>query len=134
MNVKETYETVKAHVIKHKEAYIFGGLGVLGIVTTILIMKNINGVRNITAGDNSLVMLDKSKIENFHFISPGNSGNVVQDTTTGAIYPSQEAAANALGVSRSQVSQHINGKIPDLRGHVLEKIVDGVKEYELVRH
>lgn len=133
MNVKETYETVKAHVIKHKEAYIFGGLGVLGIVTTILIMKNINGVRNITAGDNSLVMLDKSKIENFNFFSPGNSGNVIQDTATGEIWPSQNAAAEALNVSRTHISDHLNGKLPDLNGRVLKKLVDGRVEYELVR-
>ena len=100
MNVKETYEAVKAHVIRHKEAYIVGLIGVASVGITILIFKNQASHQPITIGDtsNALILRDKSKIENVNFISPGNAGNVVQDTTTGIIYPSQEAAAKALGI------------------------------------
>lgn len=134
MDVKKAADDVVKHVKKHKEAYIVGTLGVVGIVLTVVIMKNYGSIKTINVMDNSGAVLIQPKIENAHFYSPGNSGNVIQDLTTGAIYPSQEAAANALGVSRSQISQHVNGKLPDLRGHILEKIVDGVTEYELVRH
>lgn len=133
MDIKKTADDVVEHVKKHKEAYIVGALGVLGIVITVVILKN-HTINNFDASGNSGALLIQPKIENFNFVSPGNGGNVIHDTTTGVIYPSQNAAAEALGVSKSLMSGHIQGKIPDLRGHVLEKVVDGVTEYELVRH
>lgn len=100
-------------------------------------MRNHGAVNHVNASENSgaqLILFDKAKVENFNFYSPGNGRNVIHDTTTGAIYPSQKVAAQALGVSHGSMSNHINGRIPDLKEHVLEKIVDGVTEYELVRH
>lgn len=57
--------------------------------------------------------------------APGNSGNVIKDLTTGAIYPSQNAAAKALGVDAQTLSRHISGKLPNVKGHTFEKLIDG---------
>lgn len=134
MDIKKTTDDVVEHVKKHKEAYIIGALGVLGIVVTVVIMRNYGASQAITVGDNSAVTFGPKSTINYTLVSPGNSGNVIRDTTTGAIYPSQSVAADALGVSKGNVSNHLRGIIPDLKGHVLEKIVDGVVEYELVRN
>lgn len=52
----------------------------------------------------------------------GDPGNIVQDTTTGTVYASQGQAARALGVDASTVSKHLNGVLPNVRGHVLTKL------------
>lgn len=57
--------------------------------------------------------------------APGNSGNVIKDLTTGAIYPSQNAAAKALGVNPNQMSRHLSGNQANVSGHMFEKLLDG---------
>jgi hypothetical protein len=63
--------------------------------------------------------------------APGNSGNVIQDLSTGIIYPSQNAAAKALGINPSNLSSHLKGKNPDVAGHVFKKLIDGATSHEL---
>lgn len=55
----------------------------------------------------------------------GNSGNIIKDVTTGTIYPSQNAAAKALGIRADSISKHLSGKNSDAAGHVFEKLIDG---------
>lgn len=63
--------------------------------------------------------------------APGNSGNVIKDLTTGAIYPSQNAAAKALGTKPSNISNQLLGKTPHVNGHTFEKLIDGGTKHAL---
>lgn len=63
--------------------------------------------------------------------APGNSGNVIKDLTTGTIYPSQNAAAKALGINPNNLSNHLKGKNADVTGHVFEKLIDGKTKHLL---
>lgn len=46
----------------------------------------------------------------------------VRNCSTGEIYPSQAAAAEALGVDKTAVSAHLRGKMKTVKGIVLERI------------
>jgi len=52
----------------------------------------------------------------------GDPGNIIQDVTTGTVYASQGQAARALGLTPSAISKHLNGLIPDVQGHIFEKL------------
>lgn len=134
MSIRETTDKVVTHVKKHKEAYIVGALGVLGITLTILVMKG-QQAKFIQSGNENATLNYKSTINSSVSIkikSPGNAGNILQDEN-GTVYTSQNRAAKALGVTKQAIQRHLQGDIPNLKGHVLKKIVDGQVEYELVR-
>ena len=57
-----------------------------------------------------------------HIEALGDPGNIIQDTTTGIIYASQNQAARELDVHPSVISRHLNGLLPTVKGHTLAKL------------
>lgn len=52
----------------------------------------------------------------------GHPGYLVRCLETNDIYPSQTAAAKALDIPPSVITDHINGKFPDAHGFHIERI------------
>jgi len=52
----------------------------------------------------------------------GDPGNVIQDTVSGVIYPSQGEAARQLGINPSAISKHLSGAIPNASGYIFKKL------------
>lgn len=116
-------EKTRKHLRENKKVYIAGAIGVAaGAVAVLLLAKDGSPlVRNSNENKALLIWKPKQTIEVF-IEALGDPGNIIQDTTTGTIYASQNQAAIALGVYPARISEHISGKLPDIKGHVLEKI------------
>lgn len=121
---------IKQHFKDHKEAYIAGGVclatGVVIGAVTILVVKK-GGSPNTVAEINNIVPKQiiawkPKQIIDVYIEALGDPGNVVQDLTTGTVYASQGQAARALGVSPSLMSQHLSGKVTNLKGHIFRKL------------
>lgn len=121
------FKKMTNHLKRHRTIYITAGVCFVGGAV-------VGGLYFKTFGMNpqinqKAVALFNSKINQtavqITIDAPGNSGNVIKDLTTGAIYPSQNSAAKALGVGKDVVSKHLAGKIPNAGGHVFEKLIDG---------
>ena len=124
-------DIVKHHFRKYQTIYMFAGGIVLGAVSGVLlsrvILKNAGFV--IHANDNQGVINVARQIV---IEAAGNSGNVIKDLTTGIVYPSQNAAAKALGLDPSMLSKHLSGRDSHIMGHVFEKLIDGSAPHTLV--
>lgn len=125
------FEKLKEHLKTHKELYIGLGVGALIGGVAVYSVVNYGAVINLAraknlaiAGNNNTVELAETSIK-ITIESMGNSGNIIKDVTTGTIYPSQNAAAKAIGVGKDVVSKHLNGRLPNANDHILEKIIDG---------
>jgi uncharacterized protein YPO0396 len=51
MNIKETAKNVKAHIKKHKKAYIIGAVAVVGTVAAVVITKRVISVKTAKAAE-----------------------------------------------------------------------------------
>jgi len=125
-------EIIKNHIRENRKVYIaaVGGL-VVGVVlgVSVVLLKNTSGGSVISQ---KAIGIWNTQIATLITIdAPGNSGNVIQDLSTGIVYPSQNSAAKALGINPSNLSSHLNGKNPDVAGHIFKKIIDGGSSHEL---
>ena len=120
-------EEVKNHFKKYGVMYV-GALGIMGIITTYLIMSKHNN-----SGINMQGVFYKVNIEQntYSIKAKGNSGNHIIEPSTGRWWRSQNECAKDLGSHPSTVSGHLKGKIPNVKGHILEKTLDGQTEYRI---
>lgn len=124
---------IKEHFARNKQFYIGLGVGILvGTVATgaYFVLRNNSIATKMMIDSQKLLELNYKSTKNFYTTlveidAPGNSGNVIKDLTTGAIYPSQKAAAKALEINRASILKQLSGKIPDVNGHTFEKLIDG---------
>lgn len=126
-------EEIKEHFQKYWKAYIVGGVVLTaGVITTYILTKNLSVVISNSIGvigDNN--KLDISIDNSVTFKASGNSGNWIKSKTTGQVWPSQRACAKDLGVSSGSVVGGLKGLKPDVKGHILTKIIDGQTEYKM---
>jgi hypothetical protein len=110
-------EKVKKHLKENRVTYYVGAtcLVVGAAVGLSLNSKALIHIRPIQ------VMTWKSKQTIEVFIEAlGDPGNIIQDITTGSVYASQGQAARELGVSPARISEHLSGKLPNVKGHVFK--------------
>lgn len=121
MNVREKYEHVKVHVRAHKEAYIAGAAGLaVGL-----------GAGFYVSRPQLIQIVDAF---NFKYKSPtitqiiqmlvrrGHPGNVVRCNETGEVFASQNRAAQALGLTPTDVAQQLNGWRQHAHGYTFERL------------
>jgi len=130
--MNERLEKVKQHFVDHRELYIGIGVGIAVTVAGVSIFELVDG-KNIIS--QKAIAIWKSTITQIatqiYIKAPGNSGNVIQDLTTGTIYPSQNAAAKALDIGQSSISKQLAGTLSKVDGHVFKKLIDGAISHEL---
>jgi hypothetical protein len=117
--MNERIEKIKQHFKDNKVVYIVGvGCTTLGAVSTLAIVSS-----PLVSNRLIQVLTYKSNQTLEVFIEAlGDPGNIIQDTTTGIIYASQNQAAKELGVLPSRISEHLQGKLPNVKGHTLTKL------------
>jgi predicted transcriptional regulator len=127
------FKNVRSHFERHKVAYSFGaGLAIAGI--TCAIMKG-RIVALAYGGANGLETAD-TLVTNRPFFSfwsgqkavvirneIGRPSYLIHDINTDLWYRSQNAAAKALGATDKMVSDHVNGLLPHVVGHHLERVL-----------
>jgi hypothetical protein len=117
--------TVKTHLHENKKVYIAGAVGVAVGAAAILVLKNGSGTK-VTEVMN-FKWHSPTTLQTIEVVMPkrGNSGNVIQCVQNGVIYPSQRFAARELGLDGSNLSRHIAGQLPHVKGLTFEKLLDG---------
>ena len=126
---KNTLDKVKTHIRENKKYYVTGGLvvGAAAIGTAGYILgtktspKEVENAITTSIKQQGLVWKSSPTIE-VTVEALGDPGNIIQDTTTGTIYASQNQAAKALNVSRWQISNHLKGLTDNVEGHELVKL------------
>jgi hypothetical protein len=128
----KAFEGVVNHVKRHKVAYSLGaGIAIAGF--TCLIMKGrieALALRGAYGPETADTLVTNRPF--FSFSSGQNVINVrneigrpsylIHDHNTDLWYRSQSAAAKALNVSDSRVSNHVNGLLSHVDGHHLERV------------
>lgn len=132
---------IKAHLRRHKNAYILVGTSISVAGITYLVMRT----RMPTASQSGpLAELPRSTKElSGSYFSAGNDmvnvGNVthvnfggyshklIRCNSTGEIWESVSEAAADLGVDRSTLSRHINGHVPHVHGETYSIIGVGTR-------
>jgi len=140
MENESLWNRFKNHIWLHDREYLIGITCLaVGVVAGVLVFKK-SGLFVINDSlkpqiNQKASLLWKSNMSATQIIidARGSAGNVVRDITTGTIYPSQNAAAKALGVDFRTISKHLKGKYPDAAGHILEKLIDGSEPRTLQR-
>jgi hypothetical protein len=131
--MKEQIEKVKEHVKKHKVAYSCLGTGIVVAGITYFIMRERCSSQHISVGIASdaaqggiVAVLGKNAvINNVSYISSRRKGSpswVIRCLETGEIFTSQKAAALAMNIPQSELSQHLNGLRNYVRGYTFERI------------
>lgn len=114
-------ENIKNHVRENKKVYIVGGVCFLaGVATTIIVVKKADV--EISPKIQQILSYKPHATLEVYVEALGDPGNIVQDTTTGTIYASQNQAAKALGTTPSRMSSHLKGDLEHIDGHVLVKL------------
>lgn len=116
---------IKDHIVRNKEAYLI--VSGFVIVSMILLVKSdikINlsipiGKENVAISGDTNVMIE----------SPGNSGNLIREITTGQFFRSQGEAARNLGLDKAAIGRNLNGRSLNVKGYIFEKLCDGHKQY-----
>lgn len=126
------FKNVKSHFERHKVAYSLGaGVAIAGI--TCLIMRGsrlrgglgISGLRGGPSNTASLIFKNKQTINVVTVLDRegrGHPGWPVRNLETKRIFFSQKEAADAIGVTESLMSAHVQGKFPDIDGLHFERV------------
>lgn len=136
-------ERVKKHLKKHKELYVGIGIGVGLAGVTCLIVKD-SHAKVLRAADSPLPLGGSGTVESFSFLpnwtvgdgneihnhikttvhkgTRGNAGFLTRNLETGQIFETQSAAAEAFGLSKANLSSHLNGKFEDVSGYHFERL------------
>lgn len=124
-------EKLKAHIEKHKLVYACTTTGVVVAGITWVIMRSIasqhisRGIA-VAADRGIAVVADRSVVtNNVSYISSRRQGSpswVIRCIETGEIKESQRAMALLMDLFESDLSQHLNGRKPDVNGYHFERI------------
>lgn len=124
-------DEVKSHFEKYKFVYLAGGIGVGIAGFTYLIMRGVDSSEPISHGnavtaERGIAVLGKRVVmSNVSYISSNRQGPpswVVRCKETGEIFTSQNAAASAMGLFASEVSQQLTGRKDNVQGFHFERI------------
>ena len=135
--MNEKLQRIKSHIQNNWKIYTAATVGVVVGVVTVLVIIAIKSQNEDDSPEIAQTAIGfwKPQITQVATLitidAPGNSGNVIQDLTTGIIYPSQNSAAEALGVDQGNISRQLAGKLPEVNGHIFKKIIDGSVSHEL---
>lgn len=122
MSEKTKFQRAKKHFHENKKLYL--ACGTTAITTTIAVLivtSNKEGFK-ISQSIGSMNWKPVQVQKTYVLPQVSNLAKPVLDTTTNTPYLSQRRAAKALGASESQVSQHLNRQLPDVKNHILEYI------------
>lgn len=135
-------ESIKAHFKKHRRTYAACGVTavVVGGVAYVIHLKRVDvatkiaidamakantvtigapvaasAISSVSAGRDAILTTVINHLER-----QGHPGNLVRHIESGAIFASQNQAANAFGIDPSNLSKHLLGKIPHVGGETFE--------------
>lgn len=121
--MNEKLESVRTHFIENKKLYIGLGIGAaVGVVGMALVVRT-----NLQIVDALKVQINSPTTNNVvqvNMVRPGPKAFVVQCLESQKTWPSIRAAAEDLGVNASDISRHLKGRIPEVKGSTFSKIAE----------
>jgi hypothetical protein len=127
------FDRLKTHYEEQKPLYSHVAVGVLFAGITCFIMRGrivALALRGVNGPETADTLVTNHPL--FSFLSGqdvviirneiGRPSYLVHDIDTDLWYRSQTAAARALGVSVSRMSNHLNGQLEHVDGHYLERV------------
>jgi hypothetical protein len=139
---KEKVEKIKNHIKENKEKYIIGVVSVGSALCAAYVAYGVGNRRGFEEGLDwgqelgnvfPTWTISKSQIRNSSFVQKtisiygndiGRPGNEVVDTTDWKKYGSQHLAAQAMGVSDTLMSKHMNGERDHINNRVFKHLID----------
>ena len=121
MNAKAKLAVIKEHVKEHKEAYIAGSACLLIGLGAGTVVGKPQLVQIIDAFNFKYKSPTTTQIINM-LVRRGHPGNVVRCVETGEVFASQNRAANALGLTPTDVAQQLNGWRQHAHGYTFERL------------
>jgi hypothetical protein len=119
---------IKKHFRDNKGTYIGVGAGIVvgAAAATVLILKQLEGNTAIVDSYNLIKYKSPHTSQLIQVLIPprGNAGNAIQCNETGTIYPSQNLAAQELGLSAGNLTAHLKGDIPKIKGLSFTKLTE----------
>lgn len=126
-------DKIKQHLRDNKTHYIWGSVTVVVAGITCVIVKGrcsshrIDRGISVVADRGISVIADRSVVKDnvFHISKHSRRGApswIVRCVETGEVFSSQREAAEAMGLSQSEISKHLNGLMDHVRGFTFERI------------
>lgn len=120
-------DKIKQHVKAHQTAYIVAGTAVVtatvAVAVTVVVMKTGGGTDIVNVVKQFNYKSDPvTKITNITMKTRGHQGNAIRCVETGMEFPSQEYAANLLGLNSGNLSKHLKGLQGSVGGFHFEKL------------
>ena len=121
---KNAFDKVKTHIQDNKKIYIVGGACLTaGLIGGALIVKAYQPAPiKVQPKINQVLSWKPEATLEVYIEALGDPGNIIQDTTTGTIYASQNQAAKAVGATSGQMSKHLSGLTNHVNGHEFVKL------------
>lgn len=107
----EKLDKVKAHLKENRKVYIAAGVGIaVGVVATVVVLK-VKGSGNATTVVRQINYKSNpvTNIVTTNLARRGHPGNLIMCNETGEVFASQQRAADLLGLSAGNLSQHLKG-------------------------
>lgn len=123
VNVNEEYEPsrkerIVQHLKEHKTTYIFGAVGVVaGVAVGVSLRSPKTPEINVPIVNNNTPSMSNT-VNNVVNNMGGYSTKLVECLETGQVWKSVKDAAEAVGVSASTMSKHLNGRTDHIDGLV----------------
>lgn len=121
---KDRYEKVKLHLRENKKYYFIGAGCFVAGATTVLVFRRADIVTK-----NVSLLSYKPVQSNTVIVSlarRGHPGNLVRCVETGEVFASQNRAAQALGLGAGNLANHLNAKLPHVKGLHFERMGEAV--------
>lgn len=137
----EVVQDVKTHFHKYQAAYSCGAVAVVTAGITALILRehvaeglgstapeglgSTGGFGRVQTRAFSFALFQKDSgnaVTTIHNGSRGNPGFITRNLETGRVTATQTKMAEEFGIPRSLLSDHLNGKLPDVDGYHFERI------------
>jgi hypothetical protein len=113
----------KKHLKDNRAVYIALGVGVaIGTVATLVIFKRDAIVITINDSFNITNRATKTNTVVTNLTRQGHPGFKVRCNETGVVFPSIHNAAKSMDMNPSQLSQHLQGKLPHVKGKTFTKL------------
>jgi hypothetical protein len=113
----------KKHLKDNRAVYIALGVGVaIGTVATLVIFKRDAIVITINDSFNITNRATKTNTVVTNLTRQGHPGFKVRCNETGVVFPSIHNAAKSMDMNPSQLSQHLQGKLPHVKDKTFTKL------------
>jgi hypothetical protein len=118
---EETHANAHAalqHVRDNKATYMVGA----GMFGAGLIIRSRPELKQVIGSFNVMYKSDMTNVTVTQLARRGHPGYMIKCVDTGETYASIRRACEAMGLNRVEMYKHLQGEMPNVRGHIFENL------------